>query len=55
MMRMKMMIIIIRWITKKQQQVNLFEYKTKIIGSAPNIDNILDAEFVVPLKYLTNF
>ena len=33
----------------------LFEYKTKIIQSTPNINNILDAEVVVPLKYLRNF
>ena len=31
-----------------------FEYKTKIIGSMPNNNNILDAE-VVPLKYLSKF
>ena len=28
-----------------------FEYKTKLVGSTPNNDNILDAEIVVPLKY----
>ena len=32
-----------------------FKYKTKIIGSMPNDNNILDAEIVVPLKYLSNF
>ena len=32
-----------------------FEYKTKIIGSMPNNNNILDAEIIVPLKYLSNF
>ena len=33
-----------------------FKYKTKIIGSTPNDNNnILDAEIVVPLKYLRNF
>ena len=34
-----------------------FVYKTKIIGigSTPNINNILEAEAVVPLKYLSNF
>ena len=31
-----------------------FEYKTKITGSMPNNDNILDAEVVDPLKYLNN-
>ena len=32
-----------------------FEYKTKIIGRIPNDNNILDAEVVVPLKYLNSF
>ena len=32
-----------------------FEYTTKIIGSSPNNNNILDAEVVVSLKYLINF
>ena len=32
-----------------------FEYKTKILGTTPNDKNILDAEVVVPLKYLSNF
>ena len=32
-----------------------FEYKTKLIGSTPNNINILDAEVVVLLKYLSNF
>ena len=32
-----------------------FKYKTKLIGSTPNKNNILDAEVVVPLKYLSNF
>ena len=32
-----------------------FEYKTKIIGSTPNNNNILDAAVLVPLKYLSNF
>ena len=32
-----------------------FEYKTKITGSMPNINNILDAEVVVTFKYLSNF
>ena len=31
-----------------------FEYKTKIIRRMPNDINILDAEVVVPLKYLSN-
>ena len=31
------------------------EYQTKLIGSTPNDNNILDAEVVVPLKYLSNF
>ena len=29
-----------------------FEYKTKVIGSTPDNNNRLDAEVVVPLKYL---
>ena len=32
-----------------------FEYKTKIKGSTPNDNNILDVEVVVPLKNLSNF
>ena len=32
-----------------------FEYKTKIIGSTPNDNSILDAEVVVSLTYLSNF
>ena len=32
-----------------------FEYKTKIIGSMPNNNNILDTEVLVSLKYLSNF
>ena len=32
-----------------------FEYKTKLIGSTPSDNNILDTEVVVPLKYLSDF
>ena len=33
-----------------------FECKTKLIGTTPNNNsNLLDAEVVVPLKYLSNF
>ena len=32
-----------------------FKYKTKIIGITPNNENRLNAEVVVPLKYLSNF
>ena len=32
-----------------------FEYNSKLIGSTPNNNNILDQEVVVPLKYLSNF
>ena len=32
-----------------------FEYKTKIKGRTPDDNNILDIEFIVPLKYLSNF
>ena len=31
------------------------EYKTKLIGSTPNDNNTLDAEVIVPLKYLSYF
>ena len=30
------------------------EYKTKIMGSVPDKNSRLDAEVVVPLKYLSN-
>ena len=32
-----------------------FKYKTKLVVRTPNNNNILDAEVVVPLKYLSNF
>ena len=32
-----------------------FGYKTEIIGSTPNINNILDVEVAVPLKCLSSF
>ena len=32
-----------------------FEYKTKLVARTPNNNNVLDAEVVVPLKYLSNF
>ena len=32
-----------------------FEYKTKTIGSTSNDNNIIDAEVIVPLEYLSNF
>ena len=32
-----------------------FKYKTKLIGSTPDNENRLNAEFVVSLKYLSNF
>ena len=31
-----------------------FDYKTKLIGSTPNNNSRLNAEVVVPLKYLSN-
>ena len=31
-----------------------FQYKTKSIGNTPN-NNMLNAEIIVPLKYLSNF
>ena len=32
-----------------------FEYKTKILANTPNDNNTLNAESIVPLKYLSNF
>ena len=32
-----------------------FKYKARIIGSTPDNGNRLNAEVVVPLKYLSNF
>ena len=32
-----------------------FEYKTNIIGTTTINENTIDAEIVVPLKYLSNF
>ena len=32
-----------------------FEFKTKLTRSMTNDNNILDAEVVVPLKYMVNF
>ena len=32
-----------------------FEYKAKVTGRTPDDNNTLDAEVVVPLKYLSNF
>ena len=32
-----------------------FEYKTKLVERTPTINNMLDAENVIPLKYLSNF
>ena len=32
-----------------------FEYKTKLIGSTPDDNNVLDTAVVVLLKYLSNF
>ena len=39
---------------KKTITSKSFEYKTKLIGGAPNENNTLNAEVVVPLKYLSN-
>ena len=32
-----------------------FEYKTELMKGMPTINNTLDAEVVIPLKYLSNF
>ena len=42
-------------INNKKATRNSFEYKTKIIERMPNYNKILDAEVVVPVKYLSNF
>ena len=41
--------------SKKIATSKSFEYKTKIIGSPPGNINRSDAEFVVPLKCVSNF
>ena len=38
----------------KTLTIKSFEYKTKLIGSALNNNNILDAEAAVSLKYFSN-
>ena len=44
-----------RKINKTATANKSFEYKTKIIGSTSVNTNRIDAEFVVPLKFLSNF
>ena len=39
----------------KTATTKYFQYKTKLIGSIPNTFSRLNAEVVVPLKYLGNF
>ena len=39
---------------KKERASKSFEYETKLIGSTPNNNNMLDAEVVVQLKYFSN-
>ena len=39
-------------INNKKATRNSSEYKTKILGRMPNYSKILDAEVVVPVKYL---
>ena len=51
MRKMKMIIIT----DNKTIRSKSFKYKTKIIGSRPDNKNRLNAEVVVPLKYLSNF
>ena len=48
---MKIMLLIIGQTTASKS----FEYNTKIKGSTPDDNNTLDAEVVVPSKYLSNF
>ena len=54
-MRIKMMLLVLRYIKQKTKTGKTSEYKTKLIGSTLNNNNILDREVVVPLKYLSNF
>ena len=48
-----MMQLTIEQVTKNNSKS--FEYKAKIIGGTPNNDSRLNAEVVIPLKYLSNF
>ena len=41
--------------SNKTTTIKSFKYMTKIIGSTPNSGEILNAEVVLPLKYLSNF
>ena len=44
------------YIQNKQKTTSKsFEYKTKIIGSTPANNNILDTEIVFPWKFLSNY
>ena len=39
----------------KKEKSKSFEYKTKITGNIQAVNNRLDGEVLVPLKYLSNF
>ena len=39
----------------KKEKSKYFEYKTKITGNIQAVNNRLDGEVLVPLKYLSNF
>ena len=43
-----------RWNNNKIITSKSFEYKTKLIWSTPNNNNMLHTEIVAPLKYLNN-
>ena len=56
MIRMKMMLLlIVEYLTTSQQKSKSFGYKKKLIRNIPDNDGRLDAEDVIPLKYLSNF
>ena len=40
---------------KKAVESKSFKYKNKVIGGTTNHDYIIEAEVIVPLKYLCNF
>ena len=52
-MQMKTMMMVIGWIMKELQQVDLLSIRQKI-DRTPDDNNRLNAQFVAPLKYLNN-
>ena len=49
------MLLIIEYLKTSQQKSKSFGYKKKLIRNIPDNDSRLDAEDVIPLKYLCNF